>query len=118
MDPEAESAADHSLSEDLAAMFAALTGMTADIRAALDTLAPGCSTLPGCPLCRLTSVVTEASPEVKDHLSSALGSLLLALGAALRPPPDDPPSPGFQRINLGGDDTTAPDEPSARGAED
>lgn len=39
-----------------------------------------------CPVCQVINVVRETSPEVRDHLADAAGSLLSALQAWLTPP--------------------------------
>ncbi len=88
------------IAEELAKLWTALSAMTVDLGAAAHNVAPACTGLAWCPLCRASSLVNQCSPEVVDHLSSAAKSLLLALSAALK---TDPPAgkQGFERINLG-----------------
>lgn len=100
-----------SLGEDLAKLWIALAGMVGDVQTAVTTAAPGCTTLPACPLCRATSLVTNCPPEVKEHLASAASSLFLALAAAAASFNPEPDKPGFQRIKLG-------DEPEPPGDSD
>jgi hypothetical protein len=90
-----------SLGDDLSKLWSALTGMVGDVQTAVDTAAPGCTTLPACPLCRATSLFTNCPPEVKEHLASAASSLFLALAAAAASLNPEPEKPGFQRIKLG-----------------
>lgn len=90
-----------SLGDDLAKLWSALTGMVGDVQAGVNTAAPGCATLPSCPLCRAASLVTNCPPEVKEHLASAASSLFLALAAAAASLSPEPEKPGFQRIKLG-----------------
>ena len=98
-----------SLGADLAKMWSALAGMVGDVQTAVTTAAPGCTTLPACPLCRATSLVTNCPPEVKEHLAAAASSLFLALAAAAASMNPEPEKPGFQRINLG-DESEPPDD--------
>jgi hypothetical protein len=100
-----------SLGDDLAKLWSALTGMVGDVQTAVNTAAPGCTTLPACPLCRATSVVTNLPPEVKEHLASAASSLFLALAAAAASLNPEPDKSGFQRIKLG-DETDPPGDPA------
>ncbi len=72
-----------SLSDDLAKLLTALSAMVGDVQTALNTVAPGCATLPSCPVCRVTNLIGNCPPEVGQHLMSAAGSLLLAFNAAL-----------------------------------
>lgn len=100
-----------SLGDDLAKLWSALAGMVGDVQTAVNITAPGCTTLPACPLCRATSLVTNCPPEVKEHLTAAASSLFLALAAAAASMNPEPDKPGFQRIDLG-------DEPEPPGDSD
>jgi hypothetical protein len=51
-----------------------------------------------CPLCRAVRVLRSASPEVRQHLTAALGSLAQAATAMLATPP--PGREGVERIDL------------------
>ncbi|MGL5811427.1 MAG: hypothetical protein ACRCYQ_15915 [Nocardioides sp.] len=107
-----------SLAEDLAGLWRAVSAMAGDLQTTCDTIAPGCSTLSGCPLCRIATVFQRIAPEVSDdlvaaagHLTNAAGSFLAAASAAAssgKPGERRPASDGgFERISLGDDEPDA-----------
>ena len=53
-----------------------------------------------CPVCQVIHVVRQTSPEVKEHLTSAAGSLLNAVAALLATHPEPRPSTGVEKIDL------------------
>jgi hypothetical protein len=53
-----------------------------------------------CPLCRGIQVVRAASPEVRDHLASAISSLAQAATAYLSTSPADDRAAGVEHIDL------------------
>jgi hypothetical protein len=53
-----------------------------------------------CPLCRAVQVYRAASPEVREHLSSAAASLAQAVAAALATTVPDGRRSGVERIDL------------------
>ena len=56
-----------------------------------------------CPICRAVQVVRSASPEVREHLTTAVSSLAQAFAAALDTAVPDPEPPGVEHIDLSDD---------------
>jgi hypothetical protein len=56
-----------------------------------------------CPLCRGIQVVRSASPEVREHLASAISSLAQAATAYLSTSPSDGREAGVEHIDLSED---------------
>lgn len=88
-----------SVAEEAAKLFGALTGwakehgdgfsaLTDELHVHLATDAPECQ---WCPVCRVVAAVRQTSPEVREHLTGAASSLVLALSGMLstRPPSSD-----------------------------
>jgi hypothetical protein len=46
-----------------------------------------------CPVCRVISAVRGTTPEVREHLRSAAGSLVAAMAGMLAPPAPEPAEP-------------------------
>ena len=81
-------------------------GGSADTHEAHDPLAPECRY---CPLCALARAARSMTPEVREHLASAAGSLLLAVRGiveeAMARPEDsgDDDEPAVEKIDLAED---------------
>ena len=88
---------------------AAASGALHDVDEHLSTGSPECQY---CPVCQVISAVRATSPEVRQHLRSAAGSLMQAAAALLAPPMAGPvPRPedrrrdgGVERIDVSDDE--------------
>jgi hypothetical protein len=60
-----------------------LSGLADQFGEHLATGAPECT---WCPVCRTVHAIRETSPEVRDHLTSAATSLMLAISGMMAPP--------------------------------
>lgn len=93
-----------------------LRGMAEAIRRVNEHVATGDPQCTYCPVCRVIQTVRETSPEVRQHLADAAGSLLGAAAALVndrgdsrgRPRPTDPDGggtevAGVEKIDLSGD---------------
>ena len=89
----------------------ALSGMAHaahDVHEHIATDSPECRY---CPLCRVISLVRGTSPEVREHLTIAAGSLLQAasgLLATYAPASDKPRAAGVEKIDLEDDEGDEP----------
>ncbi|MCH1868230.1 hypothetical protein [Nocardioides sp. CFH 31398] len=82
------------LGEEAARLLGVLAGFTRSVDEHVATGAPECQ---WCPVCRAVHVVRSASPEVREHLSTAASSLLQAAASLLAStgaPRDAEPGPG------------------------
>lgn len=68
------------LGEEAARLLGVLAGFTRSVDEHVATGAPECQ---WCPVCRAVHVVRSASPEVREHLSTAASSLLQAAASLL-----------------------------------
>ena len=69
-------------------------------------LATGAEECTYCPVCRTVHLVRQASPEVREHLTTAASSFLQAAAAMLASsaPAKDAPGAGLERIDLEDDE--------------
>jgi len=71
-------------------------------------VATGAEECQWCPVCRGIQVVRSASPEVREHLATAVTSLAQAATAYLHTPVPDRRDPGVEHIDVTDDEW--PDE--------
>ena len=82
---------------------AAAEGAAAAMHRINEHVATGGAECTYCPVCRVISAVRGTSPEVKEHLSAAAGSLMQAAAGLLATQVPDParrPENSVQRIDL------------------
>lgn len=93
---------------DLGHGLSGLAGHAAEaLREVDEHVATGAPECTYCPVCRTVHAIREVSPEVRDHLASAAGSLLQAAAgilAASAKGAGHEPRGGMERIDLDGDD--------------
>jgi hypothetical protein len=72
-------------------------------------LATGAQSCTWCPVCRTVTAIRQTSPEVRDHLTAAASSLMLAVSGMMttHPPSRDG---GVERIDIDGDDDWPEDD--------
>jgi hypothetical protein len=98
------------VADEAARLFAAFgerarsSGLGAHVAGHAATGAPDCTV---CPMCQIIGALREARPEVVEHLSNALGSIVAAAKAALeanerqRAAARRPHANGFEHIDIG-----------------
>ncbi len=110
-----------SLADEAARLLAALQGLARDQATGASAAAGGAAGLweglnehlaagedcRYCPLCQLIRLVRQTSPEVRQHLSAAVGSFAAAVASALatRPPGQEPSGSPVQKIDLDDEDS-------------
>ena len=91
-----------------AAGVAGMAGQAADaVRDVDEHLATGAEECTYCPICRTMHLVRQASPEVREHLTTAASSFLQAAAAMLASGPQprgSDPASGLERIDLEDDE--------------
>lgn len=86
---------------------AGMAGQAAAAARGVDAhLATGAEECTYCPVCRTVHLVRQASPEVREHLTTAASSFLQAAAAMLATPArGSDTSSGLERIDLEDDET-------------
>ena len=90
-------------SEYVGATASAAEGAAAAMHRINEHVATGGAECTYCPVCRVISAVRGTSPEVKEHLSAAAGSLMQAAAGLLATQVPDParrPETSVQRIDI------------------
>lgn len=91
-----------------AGVGAAAQGLVEGLRSADDHVGHG-QDCRWCPICRLVNAARSTSPEVREHLAAAIGSLAQAASAALRDPrPPSEPGRSSRSQRSAGEPTQVP----------